>query len=159
MRKAALILAVLGVMMCALYSCRSGLTPVETDAMAHTASEENTQHMGSGKAQQPSAAERKPELLVKVDGVVYRSTGQESTVTGRCGVMDGEITSSVARGHTPVQDDESNFGTGWSYQFGDGVIEIFLPDETDDYRWMVFEPVDVQDETCLQGMSVRPDRK
>lgn len=33
--------------------------------------------------------------MVMVDGKLYYDTGKESTISGRCGVMDGEITSSV----------------------------------------------------------------
>ena len=33
--------------------------------------------------------------MVMVDGKLYYETGKESTISGRCGVMDGEITSTV----------------------------------------------------------------
>ena len=33
--------------------------------------------------------------MVMVDGKLYYDTGKESTISGRCGVMDGEITSTV----------------------------------------------------------------
>ena len=77
--------------------------------------------------------------LVMVDGQLYQDTGRESTLTGRCGVLDGEITSAVSSQKVPRKDDQSNFGTGFGYQLGaePDTIEIYL-NET----WMVFEAVD-----------------
>ena len=34
--------------------------------------------------------------LIRVNGELYYDTGRESTISGRCGVMDGEIDSTVA---------------------------------------------------------------
>lgn len=53
---------------------------------------------------------------VMVDGRIYYSTGQKSTITGRCGNMDGYISSTVQKGTLPTKDDESNFGTDLGYQ-------------------------------------------
>ena len=66
--------------------------------------------------------------MVMVDGQLYLSTGYESTVEGRCGVMDGEITSAVDGSEKPTKDNQSNFGTGYSYQYGatEGTIEIYM---------------------------------
>ena len=50
--------------------------------------------------------------MVMVDGNLYLDTGMESSVEARCGVMDGEITSSVDGTKKPTKDGESNFGTG-----------------------------------------------
>lgn len=57
--------------------------------------------------------------------VIY-DTGHESTVEARCGVMDGEITSEVDGSEKPTKDNQSNFGTGYGYQYGsqEGIIEI-----------------------------------
>lgn len=53
----------------------------------------------------------------------------------RCGVMDGEITSEVGRSEEPSEDNQSNFDTGFEYQYGlDGTIEVFYEDE-----WCIFE--------------------
>lgn len=62
-------------------------------------------------------------------------TGHESTVEARCGMMDGEITSTVDRTEQPTKDNESNFGTGYGYQYGtqEGLIEICMND-----KWWVF---------------------
>lgn len=72
---------------------------------------------------------------VMIDGKLYIDTGKESTLNGRCGNMDGEITSAVDASQMPVKDDQSNFGTGFGYQYGtDGTIEIYMNE-----KWIVFE--------------------
>lgn len=73
--------------------------------------------------------------MVMVDGALYYDTGNESAIDGRCGVMDGEITSAVSASEIPAADDQSNFGTGYGYQYtGEGQIEIYMNE-----KWMVFE--------------------
>ena len=73
--------------------------------------------------------------MVMVNGELYLDTGKESTVEARCGMMDGEITSTVDGTEKPTKDNESNFGTGYGYQFGsqEGLIEIYMND-----KWWVF---------------------
>lgn len=72
--------------------------------------------------------------MVIVDGELYLDTGRESTVEGRCGLMDGEITSTVESWEKPTEDDQSNFGTGYGYQYGTaGTIEIYINE-----KWWVF---------------------
>ena len=73
--------------------------------------------------------------MVRIGGVLYYDTGRESTVQGRCGVMDGEITSSVEAWEIPEENDQSNFGSGFSYQIGTkvGTVELLL-----DGKWIVF---------------------
>ena len=50
----------------------------------------------------PDTTEQKPvadaPMMVMVDNTLYQSTGEVSTVDGRCGNMDGEITSQTANG-------------------------------------------------------------
>ena len=62
-------------------------------------------------------------------------TGHESTIEARCGVMDGEITSQVDGSKQPTVDDQSNFGTGYGYQYGatEGTIELFM-----NGKWWIF---------------------
>lgn len=81
--------------------------------------------------------------MVMVDGKLYLDTGMESSVEARCGVMDGEITSSVDGTKKPAQNGESNFGTGYGYQYGlqEGTIEIFMNE-----KWWVFATEDVRQE-------------
>lgn len=72
--------------------------------------------------------------MVMVNGELYLDTGRESTVEGRCGVMDGEITSTVEGWEKPTEDNQSNFGTGYGYQYGTpGTIEIYMNE-----KWWVF---------------------
>ena len=73
--------------------------------------------------------------MVMVNGEIYMDTGCESKVEARCGVMDGEITSTVDGTEKPTKDNESNFGTGYGYQYGtqEGLIEIYMND-----KWWVF---------------------
>ena len=74
--------------------------------------------------------------MVMADGAMYYDTGRESTVTGRCGVMDGEITSAVERTEVPSENNQSNFGAGYGYQWGpeEGTLEVCM-----DGKWLVFE--------------------
>lgn len=73
--------------------------------------------------------------MVRVNGKLYYDTGRESTVSGRCGNMDGEIASTVDGTEIPMEDDQSNFGSGFGYQYGaDDTIEIFMNE-----KWFVFE--------------------
>lgn len=81
--------------------------------------------------------------MVMVDGVLYLDTGYESTVEARCGVMDGEIDSMVDESEEPTVNNQSNFGTGFGYQYGprEGTIEIYK-----DGKWQVFATEEVRQE-------------
>ena len=73
--------------------------------------------------------------MVRVNGKLYYDTGRESTIRGRCGNMDGEITSTVDGTEIPTEDNQSNFGSGFGYQYGtDDTIEIYMNE-----KWFVFE--------------------
>ena len=73
--------------------------------------------------------------MVMVNGTLYLDTGHESKIEARCGVMDGEITSQVDGSKQPTVDDQSNFGTGYRYQYGatEGTIELFM-----NGKWWIF---------------------
>ena len=73
--------------------------------------------------------------MVMVNGTLYLDTGHESTIEARCGVIDGEITSQVDGSKQPTVDDQSNFGTGYGYQYGatEGTIELFM-----NGKWWIF---------------------
>jgi hypothetical protein len=79
---------------------------------------------------------------IMVNGVVYFDTGHKSTATERCGIMDGQITSECSSSETPSINDQSNFGTGYGYQYGgrEGTIEVLL----NDGKWYVFATEDVK---------------
>ena len=73
--------------------------------------------------------------MVKINDKLYYDTGKESTAKGRCGNMDGQITSTVDGSEIPTEYNQSNFGSGFGYQYGmDDTIEIFMND-----KWFVFE--------------------
>ena len=77
--------------------------------------------------------------MVMVNGTLYLDTGHESKIEARCGVMDGEITSQVDGSKQPTVDDQSNFGTGYGYQYGatEGTIELFM-----NGKWWIFATED-----------------
>lgn len=73
--------------------------------------------------------------MVMVDDTLYLDTGEESTLTARCGMMDGEITSAVELSEEPSENGQSNFGDGYGWQYGEGdTIEILIND-----KWIVFK--------------------
>ncbi len=81
--------------------------------------------------------------MVMVNGELYLDTGKESTVIARCGTMDGEITSQVDGSKAPTVDNQSNFGTGYGYQYGaiEGTIEIKM-----NGKWWIFATEEVRQE-------------
>ena len=79
-----------------------------------------------------------PRMLM-VDGVLYEDAGCEDTTEGRCGNMDGEITSSVESWQQPEEDGQSNFGSGFGYQIG---MEPDTLEILQDGRWLVFRAVE-----------------
>jgi hypothetical protein len=73
--------------------------------------------------------------MVMVNGEIYLDTGKESDINGRCGVMDGEITSTVDGSEIPIEDNQSNFGEGYEYQFVDeNNIDVYMNE-----KWIRFE--------------------
>ena len=87
--------------------------------------------------------------LVMIKGKLYYDTGKESTMDGRCGNMDGAITSEVPDGEFPMEDDQTNNSNlvGCGYQYGlEGYIEVHVND-----NWYVFKQVDIE-----YGISTMP---
>ncbi len=76
------------------------------------------------------------EQLVMVNGELYYNTEKESTMTVKCGIMDGKITSMVNQDEIPKENNQSNFGKEYGYKIGvqDGQIELNI-----DNKWIVFE--------------------
>ena len=79
-----------------------------------------------------------PRMLM-VDGVLYEDAGCEDTTEGRCGNMDGEITSSVESWQQPEEDGQSNFGSGFGYQIG---MEPDTLEILQDGHWLGFRAVE-----------------
>ncbi len=67
---------------------------------------------------------------VMVNGVVYYDTGYKSSLDDRCEDMDGQITSECSASEVPTEDNQSNFGKGYNYQYGsvEGTIEVQMTD-------------------------------
>ena len=79
--------------------------------------------------------------MVMVNGELYLTTGYEATNDRECGIMDGEITSTVDGTEKPTKDNESNFGAGYGYQYGsqEGTIEIYMND-----KWWIYATEEVR---------------
>ena len=79
--------------------------------------------------------------MVMVDGELYLDTGRVNTEIRKCGTFDGEITSMVDRSESPAVDDQSNFGTGYGYQYTptEGVIELYINE-----KWCIFATEDAR---------------
>ena len=72
---------------------------------------------------------------IMVDGVLYWDTNKVSTTEREDGLFDGEISTAVDRNQVPTENNQSNFGTGYGYQFGtDGTIDVYINE-----KWIVFE--------------------
>lgn len=77
--------------------------------------------------------------MVMVDGNLYRSVSEVSNIDGRCGVMDGEITSTVDGTEVPSENGQSNFGAGYGYQIVDEKhIDVYMPFGNSE-EWVRFE--------------------
>ena len=99
---------------------------------------------------QPAVTGEKWDLIpmVMVDGVLYLDTGYANTDIKKCGTPDGEITSKVDGSEKPTTNDQSNFGTGYGYQYGvtEGTIEVYMNDE-----WRIFATEEVQQQIQFQS--------
>ena len=93
--------------------------------------------------------------MVMVNGTLYLDTGHESNVEARCGVMDGEITSQVDGSKQPTVDDQSNFGTGYGYQYGatEGTIELFM-----NGKWWIFATEEARHEIQFPSTENNPSK-
>ena len=79
--------------------------------------------------------------MVMVDGILYLDTEHTNTEQRKCGTPDGEITSQVDGSEKPAADGQSNFGTGYGYQYGarEGTIEIYMNE-----KWRIFATEEVR---------------
>ena len=86
--------------------------------------------------------------MVMVDGTLYLDTGYSNPNLRECGMFDGEITSSVDGSERPTIDDQSNFGSGYGYQYGatEGTIEIYMNN-----KWWIYATEEVREEVRFQN--------
>lgn len=88
---------------------------------------------GDAEPEPETPAEKIPMMML--GGELYCDTGETSD-DARCGVTDGQITSSVEPWERPGDDGQSNFGSGFGYQYTrkDGTVEVNV-----DGQWRVFK--------------------
>lgn len=93
--------------------------------------------------------------MVMVNGTLYLDTGHESKIEARCGVMDGEITSQVDGNKQPSVDDQSNFGTGYGYQYGatEETIELFM-----NGKWWIFATEEARQKIQFPSIEDEPSK-
>lgn len=80
--------------------------------------------------------------MVKVRGVIYVDTGYQNAMV-TCGTPDGQIKTTVDGTEKPKEDDESNFGKGYSYQTWD---EQYVNVQIDN-KWILFKNINIEDES------------
>ena len=86
-------------------------------------------NLETGKNNTENIQEDIPDAIM-VNGRIYYSTGEKSTITARCGNMDGQITSTVKKGSLPTKDNESNFGVEYGYQIiSSDIVEVRVNNE------------------------------
>ena len=74
-----------------------------------------------------------PPMAIMIDDTLYYHTGQRIELD-RCGVMDGKITDFVPVTEFPKENNQSNFGDGYEYQYVDeNHIDVVM-----DGRWIRF---------------------
>lgn len=81
-----------------------------------------------------------PEMVM-IDDEMYLTTCMESTFNPRWAGYDGKIISTVSGSERPTENDQSNFGTGYGYQFGEmeGTVEIEI-----NGKWLIFATEEVR---------------
>ena len=85
-----------------------------------------------------AAVKEEEPLLLMVDDVLYYCIGLRPESVAKCGVMDGEIETSVEKGETPTQNNQSNFGTGYGWQrTRHNEIEVYMPYKGEE-QWVRF---------------------
>ena len=103
----------------------------------------DTQEGSSGEAIAPTKGhtnknEETKQLLLMVDDALYYCIGLPSKEVAKCGVMDGEIETSVDEGEIPTQNNQSNFGTGYGWQrTRHNEVEVYMP-YNGEKQWMRF---------------------
>ena len=110
-----------------MFRCGSA-APAET-AMLEDRSLEST-YGADGGEDGVCAAASDNRRAVCIDGVLYYDTGAVSDTEYRCGTPDGVISATTDADALPTEDGQSNFGTGYGYQFAaDGTVEVEIDGE------------------------------
>lgn len=96
-------------------------------------------------AEQPELWDAKPSVMI--NGVLYGDTGKAAPYhtderPDKGGHTDGQITSTTESHQYPTENDQSNFGTGYFYRYGEeNTVEVFF--EVSD-KWKIFEAYEEQ---------------
>ena len=110
-----------------MFRCGSA-APAET-AMLEDRGLEST-YGADGGEDRVCAAFPDNRRAVCIDGVLYYDTGTVSDMEYRCGTPDGVISDTTAADELPTENGQSNFGTGYGYQFAaDGTVEVEIDGE------------------------------
>ena len=110
-----------------MFRCGSA-APAET-AMLEDRKLENT-YGADGGEDGVCAAAPDTRRAVCIDGVLYYDTGTISDAETRRAILDGVITTATDADALPTEDGQSNFGTGYGYQFAaDGTVEVEIDGE------------------------------
>lgn len=97
-----------------------------------------------GSTSEKEVEEEAYPKAVKVSGTIYEDTGYENAMV-TCGTMDGEIKTTVSEKEMPVNDDESNFGTGYGYQvWEEGYINVQI-----DNKQILFKDIELKDDDSI----------
>lgn len=68
--------------------------------------------------------------IINIDGIMYFDTGVIDTSKITCGTMDGTIVSTVKETEIPTENNQSNFGVNYSYQYGkENQIVVYINNE------------------------------
>lgn len=114
-------------------------TKVDTGEITHADKRSTSAHVRKSASGHKDKVEHNYPPMVKVAGVVYVDTGYENAMA-TCGTADGEIKTAVDGREMPVRDDESNFGTGYGYQFWEkGYLNVRLNN-----RWILFKDLNLK---------------
>lgn len=126
----------------------SGQIFAEAPDMEGAETDGNTAPDGTGETE--DGAERSPAAetageeefvrMIMVNSGLYVYSGEFADDELRCGMMDGAISSEVPGDRIPTQNDQSNFGTGYGYQYGgENEIQVFMPcDDSGMMHWLRF---------------------
>ena len=110
-----------------MFRCGSA-APAET-AMLEDRGLESTYGADNGE-DSVCAAATATRRAVCIDGILYYDTGTVSDAETRRAILDGVITDTTDADALPTEDGQSNFGTGYGYQFSaDGTVEVEIDGE------------------------------
>lgn len=79
--------------------------------------------------------------MVMIDNELYFDANKQSSTNESVDAADGEITTTVKAGQKPTENNQSNFGAGYKYQYGKtpGTVEIFI-----NGKWWVYATEDAK---------------